>query len=91
MPLYDNLAHLYDVAFSWDVRDEVDWLIARLGPPARTVLEPACGSGRMFPAFAERGTDLPDPRFRRSRPVPLRCVVAAPGTSVGSIQNVFEK
>lgn len=57
-PTYDALAPLYDIAFSWDVREEVDWLITRLGEGARRLLEPACGSGRMFPAFAERGVGI---------------------------------
>jgi SAM-dependent methyltransferase len=43
------------VAFSWSVGDEVDWLLERFGPGVETVLEPACGSGRMFPELAARG------------------------------------
>ena len=58
MSLYHDLAHLYDVAFSWDITDEVDWLLARLGSEAKTILEPACGSGRMFPAFVRRGVEV---------------------------------
>ena len=58
MAFYEDRAHLYDIAFSWDVSDEVDWLLARLGPRVRVVLEPACGSGRMFPAFAGRGVEV---------------------------------
>lgn len=57
MKLYDTDAWVYDLAFSWDIDDEVDWLIARLGEGARTVLEPGCGSGRLFPAFARRGLE----------------------------------
>jgi len=48
---------LYDVAFSWDVSDEVDWLLERLGD-VTSVCEPACGSGRMFPAFVRRGVSM---------------------------------
>ena len=51
---YTDLAWLYDVAFSWDVEAEVAWLCARLGESVGVVLEPACGSGRMFPAFMAR-------------------------------------
>ena len=52
--LYDEHADLYDLAFDWDVTEEVDWLLARLGSVA-SVLEPGCGSGRMLDAFARRG------------------------------------
>ncbi len=57
--LYTEEADLYDIAFSWDVGEEVEWLLERLGGPARGgVLEPACGSGRILEAFAERGIDV---------------------------------
>ena len=52
--LYSDDAELYDIAFDWDISDEVDWLIERLAG-ASSVLEPGCGSGRMLAAFAERG------------------------------------
>jgi len=55
---YDLRAALYDLAFDWDVDEEVEWLIARLGSDTRTVLEPGCGSGRMFPPFARRGVTV---------------------------------
>ncbi len=55
---YTRAADLYDVAFSWDVGAEVDWLLQRFGPNTRRLLEPACGSGRMFPAFAQRGVEV---------------------------------
>lgn len=55
MAFYDDHASLYDLAFSWPVHEEVEWLLARMGPGVRSVLEPGCGSGRMFPAFARRG------------------------------------
>ncbi len=56
--LYRELADLYDRAFSWDVSGEVDWLLERLGGgggAAAALLEPGCGSGRLFPDFARRG------------------------------------
>jgi SAM-dependent methyltransferase len=55
--LYTTEAELYDIAFSWDVSAEVDWLIERLGPDSSPVLEPACGSGRMLAALAESGVE----------------------------------
>jgi SAM-dependent methyltransferase len=54
--LYTDEAELYDIAFDWDVSDEADWLVARLG--ARSVLEPGCGSGRMLVALADRGLEV---------------------------------
>ncbi len=55
--LYGEDAVLYDIAFDWDVTDEVEWLLERLDRPA-SVLEPGCGSGRMLEAFADRGVDV---------------------------------
>jgi len=55
--LYTTEAELYDIAFSWDVSAEVDWLLERLGSDCSPVLEPACGSGRMLAALAERGVE----------------------------------
>jgi SAM-dependent methyltransferase len=55
--LYTDDAELYDIAFGWDVSEEVDWLVERLGRPS-SVLEPGCGSGRMLAAFADRGIDV---------------------------------
>ena len=53
--LYTTEAELYDIAFSWDVAEEVDWLLGQLGGSAvRSILEPACGSGRILDAFARR-------------------------------------
>jgi SAM-dependent methyltransferase len=54
--LYTDDAELYDIAFDWDVSDEADWLVERLG--ARSVLEPGCGSGRMLVALADRGLEV---------------------------------
>ena len=56
--IYTNDAELYDIAFDWDITDEVDWLLERLDPDCRSVLEPGCGSGRMLEALAGRGLDV---------------------------------
>jgi cyclopropane fatty-acyl-phospholipid synthase-like methyltransferase len=58
MSLYEDEVELYDIAFDWDVTDEVDWLLGRLGAHCRLVLEPGCGSGRMLEAFARRGVEV---------------------------------
>jgi SAM-dependent methyltransferase len=55
--LYEAEAEIYDIAFDWDVTDEVRWLLERLGPACRSVLEPGCGSGRMLAALAREGVD----------------------------------
>jgi SAM-dependent methyltransferase len=55
--LYERHAELYDAAFRWDVEDEVDWLLERLGPGCRSVLEPGCGSGRVLGPLARRGLE----------------------------------
>lgn len=55
---YAHWAALYDIAFSWDVTDEVAWLLTRLGADTRQVLEPACGSARLWPAFMARGVSM---------------------------------
>ena len=55
--IYTDEAELYDIAFGWDLSDEADWLVGRLGPGCRSVLEPGCGSGRMLEALAERGLE----------------------------------
>lgn len=52
---YHEYAWLYDAAFSWDVREEVLWLLDRFGPDATSVLEPACGSGRLLAGLARTG------------------------------------
>lgn len=53
--LYTDDVELYDIAFTWDIDDEVSWLVERFGPSCRTVLEPGSGTGRMLEAFALRG------------------------------------
>jgi len=55
--LYGDAAELYDIAFDWDVEEEVDWLVERLRSP-RSVFEPGCGSGRMLEACARRGIEV---------------------------------
>ena len=56
--LYEDHAELYDLAFDWDVSEEVAWVGARLGSACRSVLEPGCGSGRIVEALARRGVEV---------------------------------
>ena len=53
--LYTDEVELYDIAFTWDLEDEVSWLLERFGPSCMTVLEPGSGTGRMLEALALRG------------------------------------
>lgn len=53
--LYTDEVELYDIAFTWDLEDEVTWLLERFGPTCMTVLEPGSGTGRMLEALALRG------------------------------------
>jgi len=53
--LYKDDVELYDIAFTWDIDDEVAWLVERFGPSCKTVLEPGSGTGRMLEALALRG------------------------------------
>jgi SAM-dependent methyltransferase len=55
--LYERHAELYDAVFAWDVEEEVDWLLERLGPECQSVLEPGCGSGRVLEPLARRGLE----------------------------------
>lgn len=55
--LYRQDAELYDIAFDWDIGEEVDWILDVLGRP-RSVLEPGCGSGRMLLELVERGVEV---------------------------------
>jgi SAM-dependent methyltransferase len=54
--MYGEDAELYDIAFDWDVDEEVEWLLERLRGP-QSVLEPGCGSGRMLEALVRRSVD----------------------------------
>jgi SAM-dependent methyltransferase len=56
--IYTDEAELYDIAFDWDLSEEAAWLVERLGPDCRSVLEPGCGSGRMLAALAVRGLEV---------------------------------
>jgi len=53
--LYSDDVELYDIAFTWDLDDEVTWLVERFGPSCTTVLEPGSGTGRMLEALALHG------------------------------------
>lgn len=53
--LYTDEVELYDIAFTWDIEDEVAWLVERFGPSCTKVLEPGSGTGRMLEALAVRG------------------------------------
>jgi SAM-dependent methyltransferase len=58
MKLY-SLPQIYDIAFSWDVGDEIKFfsgLFARYVPfPVQKILEPACGPGRLLRSLPEDG------------------------------------
>jgi SAM-dependent methyltransferase len=53
---------VYDVAFGWNLELELAFLDrcfeAHVEGPVRRVLEPACGTGRLLLALAERGYDV---------------------------------
>lgn len=53
--LYSVAAELYEVAFDWDITDEITWLLDRLGIKSGPLLEPGCGSGRFLEALGRRG------------------------------------
>jgi SAM-dependent methyltransferase len=55
--IYSERVDLYDRAFGWVVDDEIDWLLALLGPRCRRVLEPGCGTGRYLEALERRGIE----------------------------------
>jgi SAM-dependent methyltransferase len=50
---------IYDVAFGWDLRRELDFIErvfrAHGGGTVKRVLEPCCGTGRLLDALADRG------------------------------------
>jgi len=88
---YYEFAWLYDAAFSWDVTDEVRWLIERLAGPA-SVLEPACGSGRMLEGFARAGVaanglDRSPVMLRRARERFARGGLPEPHLAVGELTS----
>lgn len=56
--LYRDLPDLYDAVFDWDISAEAEWIAERLGPDCRRVLEPGCGSGRMFAPLAAVGLEV---------------------------------
>lgn len=56
--LYADLPDLYDAVFEWDISAEAEWIAERLGPGCRRVLEPGCGSGRMFGPLAAVGLEV---------------------------------
>ncbi len=56
--LYEDRAWLYDAAFSWDIEDEVTWLLERFGGSVKRILEPGCGSGRLMAALSRRGIEV---------------------------------
>lgn len=53
---------VYDVAFGWDLKLELEFLdrcfAEHVEGPVRSVLEPACGTGRLLLALAARGYDV---------------------------------
>jgi SAM-dependent methyltransferase len=55
--IYSEEAELYDIAFGWDLAPEAEWIVERLGPACRSVLEPGCGTGRMLEALARLGLE----------------------------------
>ena len=54
-----NHPDVYDIAFSWDLSEEISFLKRVFGThvpfPVKDVLEPACGTGRMLRALAGVG------------------------------------
>lgn len=56
--LYSSDVELYDIAFGWDISEEVEWLLARLGSGCRKILEPGCGSGRVLEELGRRGLSV---------------------------------
>ena len=56
--LYD-LPHIYDIAFSWDLSEEIDFFKrvfqTHVPFPVRRILEPACGTGRFLRTLPSHG------------------------------------
>ncbi|MBI4364270.1 MAG: class I SAM-dependent methyltransferase [Candidatus Latescibacteria bacterium] len=61
MRLYSS-PEIYDVAFGWDLRMELDFVERCLSEHTpgvvRRILEPACGTGRVIAALASRGYEV---------------------------------
>ncbi|HYQ96266.1 MAG TPA: class I SAM-dependent methyltransferase [Candidatus Eisenbacteria bacterium] len=59
--LYES-PEIYDVAFGWNLAMELDFLescLARhVADPVRSILEPACGTGRILAALVDRGYEV---------------------------------
>ncbi len=53
--IYTDYAALYDAAFDWDVRDQVEGIASLSGLEQGRVVEPMCGSGRLLRGFAAAG------------------------------------
>ena len=56
--LYEEMAPLYDAAFTWDNSAEVAFVERELTLRRRRVLEPGCGSGRLLVPMAARGFEM---------------------------------
>ena len=56
--LYEDHRDLYDLAFEWDVSEEVVWLCERLGSASRSIFEPELQLGRIVAALARRGAEV---------------------------------
>lgn len=54
--LYAEDAELYDIAFDWDIEEEVTWILGRLR--TTSVLEPGCGPARLLDVLARRGVEV---------------------------------
>jgi SAM-dependent methyltransferase len=96
--LYDEHADIYDIAFDWDVSEDVAWMLERLGDDCLSVLEPGCGSGRIVEAFAGQGVEavgidrsahMVEVARRRLRAVDSASVVRADMTDF-SLDRVFD-
>ncbi len=61
-PALYSSPEIYDVAFGWDLRMELDFIEGcfreHVPGVVRRILEPACGTGRVLAALAERGYEV---------------------------------
>jgi hypothetical protein len=46
--LYGDEAELYDIGFDWDLGEEADWLVAKLGATRRTFDGAVCPIGTLM-------------------------------------------